>query len=291
MRPAPDVAIPARSATPTDSLAPILHWIFRLAFFMEFVGHGIFGILGGKAVWVPYFGVVGIGEPTAWRLMPLIGFVDISMGVLTLIRPMRAVLLYGAVWGLWTALLRPLSGEAVWEALERAGNYGIPLAFLIWSGWPRQVSGWFRRIDPREGTPGAAARVALVVRVTLALLLIGHGAFGAFMNKEMLTSQWATVGVHGLPFGGILIVPAAGWFDIALGIAVLAYPASWLLALIAVWKVACELLYPFSGAPVWEFVERGGSYAAPLLLLTLNAMRRAPNAAPAVEMPAESAPA
>jgi hypothetical protein len=291
MRPAPDVAIPARSATPIDSFAPILHWIFRLAFFMEFVGHGAFGVMGGKAGWIPYFGVVGISEPAAWRLMPLIGFVDISMGILTLIRPMRAVLLYGAFWGLWTAILRPLSGEPVWEALERAGNYGIPLAFLVWSGWPRTASGWLRRIDPREANPGAMSRVALVVRVSLALLLIGHGGYGVFMHKEMLASQWATVGVHGLPFGGMAIVPAAGWFDIALGAAVLLYPAGWLLALIAVWKVACELLYPLSGAPVWEFVERGGSYAAPLLLLTLNAMRRAPNTAPAVEMPAESAPA
>jgi hypothetical protein len=289
MRPTPDVAIPARSATPSDSFAPILHWIFRLAFFMEFVGHGAFGILGGKAGWVPYFGAVGIGEPMAWRLMPLFGFVDVSIGILTLFRPMRAVILYGAVWGLWTALLRPLSGEALWEMLERAGNYGIPLAFLVWSGWPRRRSEWFRRIDPREVTPGVASRVALVVRVSLALLLIGHGGFGVFMNKEMLTSQWATVGVQGL--GGMPIVPAVGWLDIALGVAVLAYPASWLLALIAVWKVACELLYPISGAPVWEFIERGGSYAAPLVLLTLNAMRRAPNTATSVEIPAKSAPA
>jgi hypothetical protein len=291
MRPVQDLAIPARSATATDSYAPILHWIFRLAFFMEFLGHGMFGVLGGKAAWVPYFGVVGIGGPTAWRLMPLIGFVDVSMAFLILIRPMRAALLYGAVWGLWTALLRPLSGESWWELLERAGNYGIPLAFLIWSGMPRRASEWFRRIDSRETAPGAAGRVALIIRVSLALLLIGHGGFGVFMHKEMLARQWATVGVQGLPFGGIPIVPAAGWFDIALGIAVLAYPAAWLLALIAVWKISCELLYPISGAPVWEFVERGGSYAAPLLLLTLNAMRRSPKAAATVKLPAESAPA
>src|SRR5712671_6224885 len=289
MRPVQDVAIRARSATATASLAPILHWIFRLAFSMEFLGHGMFGVLGGKAAWVPYFGVVGIDGPTAWRLMPLIGFVDVSIAALILLRPMRALLLYGAVWGFWTALLRPLSGESGWELLERAGNYGIPLAFLVWSGLPSRASGWFRRIDPREAAPGAAGRVALVVRISLALLLIGHGGFGVFMHKEMLARQWATVGVQGLPFGGIPILPAAGWFDIALGIAVLAYPATWLLALIAVWKISCELLYPISGAPLWEFVERGGSYAAPLLLLTLNAMRRLPKAAAEVKLPAKSA--
>ncbi|MEJ7591925.1 MAG: hypothetical protein WKF77_10275 [Planctomycetaceae bacterium] len=33
-----------------------------------------------------------------------------------------------------------------------------------------------------------------------------------------------------------------------------------------VWKVATELLYPLSGAPAWEFIERGGRYIAPLAL-------------------------
>jgi hypothetical protein len=284
MRPIRDVATPANSATRPDTLAPLLHWIFRLAFVFEFVGHGMFGILGGKASWVPYFGVVGIGEADAWRLMLLVGLVDVSIGILTLFRPMRAVLLYGALWGLWTAMLRPLSGEGVWELLERAGNYGIPLAFLLWSGWPRRASEWFERISPRHGSAGSRDTVATLVRVTLALLLIGHGGFGAFQNKEMLAQQWAALGVQG-------VVPAAGWLDIALGLAVLAHPSMWLLGFIAVWKVTCELLYPISGSPIWEFVERGGSYAAPLLLMTLIAMKRAPKAAPAVELPAESAPA
>jgi hypothetical protein len=42
-----------------------------------------------------------------------------------------------AVWGLWTALLRPLSGEPVWELIERAPNYLIPFALLYLRGLPR----------------------------------------------------------------------------------------------------------------------------------------------------------
>ncbi len=34
-----------------------------------------------------------------------------------------------------------------------------------------------------------------------------------------------------------------------------------------VWKVGTELLRPMVGEPTWEFIERGGSYAAPLALL------------------------
>ena len=289
MRPNPDVAIPARTATSSDTLAPLLHWIFRIAFAMEFVGHGMFGVLGGKAAWVPYFGVVGIGESTAWKLMPIIGYVDVAMGILMLVRPMRAALLYGAVWGLWTAMLRPLAGQGIWELLERAGNYAIPMAFLLWSGWPNRPAQWFARISSKEHAANARAIVEPLVRVSLAVLLIGHGGFGVIQNKPMLAQQWATVGVHGV--GGMPIVPAAGWLDFALALAVLVIPNMWLLAFTAVWKVSCELLYPISGSPIWEFVERGGSYAAPLLLMTFLAMKRAPKPAPAVEISAESAPA
>lgn len=257
---------------PYDRLR-LVHWIFRGAFLMEFVGHGAFGIIG-KAAWVPYFGVVGIPESSALRLMPVIGAIDIFLGVLTFIRPMRALILYGAIWGLWTALLRPLSGEPFWETLERAGNYGVPLAFLLWSGLPRKASDWFARIRSDEGpaSPGMRSRIFTVVRVSLALLLIGHGAFGAILNKAVLANHYAAVGIHALPFGTAPLVPAVGWFEIALGCAVLAWPAAGLLLFIAIWKVACELLYPITGAPFWEFIERGGSYAAPLLLLALASL-------------------
>src|SRR4051794_17947780 len=58
-----------------------VHWIFRIAVCAEFVGHGAFGIIT-KAAWVPYFAVVGIPEWMAWRLMPVIGTVDIVLGLL-----------------------------------------------------------------------------------------------------------------------------------------------------------------------------------------------------------------
>ena len=32
---------------------------------------------------------------------------------------------------LWTAMLRPLAGQGIAECLERAGNYGVPLALLL----------------------------------------------------------------------------------------------------------------------------------------------------------------
>ena len=114
----------------------LLFWLLRVACGLEFVGHGAFGIIT-KVAWVPYFELVGIPERWAYRLMPVVGSVDIFMGFLVLLKPIRAALLYMAVWGLWTALLRPLAGEPVWETVERAPNYFIPLALLYLRGIPR----------------------------------------------------------------------------------------------------------------------------------------------------------
>ena len=113
-----------------------LYWALRLACAFEFIGHGAFGIIT-KAAWVPYFGVVGIPESWAYRLMPVVGSVDIFLGFLVLVRPVRAALLYMSIWGLWTALLRPLSGEPFWETIERAPNYLVPFALLYLRGLPR----------------------------------------------------------------------------------------------------------------------------------------------------------
>ena len=110
-----------------------LHWCLRLGAAACFVGHGAFGIIT-KAAWVPYFGLVGIPSDTAYALMPVVGTVDILMGIAVLISPRPAVLLYMAVWSLWTALLRPLTGESAFETLERAWNYGVPFSMLLMLG-------------------------------------------------------------------------------------------------------------------------------------------------------------
>jgi hypothetical protein len=115
----------------------LLHWMLRLACAAEFVGHGAFGIIT-KAAWLPYFAVVGIPPEWGWRLMPIIGTVDITLGLLVgLVRPARGLLLYMAFWGLLTASIRPLAGEPIWEFFERTPNWAIPLAFLFVRGLPR----------------------------------------------------------------------------------------------------------------------------------------------------------
>jgi hypothetical protein len=116
--------------------------MLRVACAAEFIGHGAFGIMT-KAAWLPYFGVVGIPPELAWKLMPVIGTIDVSIGLLVgIVRPVRVVLLYMAIWGFLTATIRPLAGESMWEFIERIPNWAIPLAFLCLRGIGRSRHDW-----------------------------------------------------------------------------------------------------------------------------------------------------
>lgn len=44
--------------------------------------------------------------------------------------------------------------------------------------------------------------------------------------------------------------------------------------LVFVWKVGTECLRPLAGEPIWQFVERSGSYAAPLALACIIAWQQ-----------------
>jgi len=71
-----------------------------------------------------------------------------------------------------------------------------------------------------------------------------------------------------------------GCFELVLGALVLAVRAPVLIYTVCIWKLASECLFLTSGAPapVFEVIERGGSYIVPLALAYLLAR------------PAESAP-
>jgi hypothetical protein len=240
----------------------MVHWILRVAVAACFIGHGAFGILT-KATWLPYFAVWGIPEALAWRLMPLVGIVDIGVGVLTLLAPIPAVLVYTTFWGLQTACLRFFAGQGIWEVFERAGNYGVPLALLFVLGLPTRVTKW---LTPHAALPLTLERqvaVGWTLRLTTALLLIGHGGFGFAMDKD-ITAYVASVGFSTDAVNMRALTILGGVFEATLGLAVLAWPRSLLPIAVALWKVATESTRVLAGEPVWEFIERGGSYAAPL---------------------------
>jgi hypothetical protein len=238
--------------------------ILRAGAALCFIGHGAFGFIT-KAAWLPYFAVAGIPASGAWRMMPWIGAVDVLAGMCVLFAPRRLPLLYMTIWAAWTALLRPLAGESVSEAVERAGNYGVPLAFLMLVGWPRSWKSLIEPLSETMGDPRTLARVREVLKWTTVLLLAGHGALGAITGKPLLTGNYAAIGLA--PATTALV----GWFELALAAAVAVRPAVGLLLFVAAWKLATESLFLAAGAPVWEVLERAGSYAAPLALAVLLA--------------------
>ena len=224
---------------------------------MCFIGHGAFGLIT-KAVWCNYFGVFGIGHDMAYRLMPVVGSIDILLGLSLLVYPVRAAFAWLVLWGFFTASLRPLSGEPFAELIERTGNFGAPLAFLLMYSF----GGWFSRVRP--STPVEhPERLRWCLRVAAFLLLLGHGWLN-LLGKKGLLDQYAALGWSGVALW-------AGLFEICGAVAVLLRPARGLVVVLLLWKVGSELFYPHY--EVFEWIERGGSYGV-LLALLLSARER-----------------
>lgn len=118
-------------------------WILRIGIAGEFIGHGIFA-LNLKQGWIPYFTSIGISESTALTLLPLIGIMDILVAIIVLISPFKIILAWASFWGFITALIRPISGEPIWDFVERWANWAAPLALLSLNGFPKKTKDWFK---------------------------------------------------------------------------------------------------------------------------------------------------
>ena len=103
-----------------------IEWTLRIAMFGEFLGHGVFAYQAAPHFRLLVMGSLGVSEETAATVLPVIGIIDLTIAALVLVKPIRAVLLWGAIWGLLTGLARPLSGREIWDSWS-AGPIG---AFL-----------------------------------------------------------------------------------------------------------------------------------------------------------------
>lgn len=143
-----------------------------------------------------------------------------------------------------------------------------PLALLVAASQPSVR--WFQRIEARPVRPAAVGRVAWVLRVSIALLLLGHGGFARIQEKRVLIDHWQSIGVP----AGRVFLHWLGGIEMAVALAVCFWPSRFLLLGIGTWKIASELLYPISDRlrDTWEWVERGGDYLCPLALLAVLAL-------------------
>jgi len=236
-----------------------IYYILRIACAMCFIGHGAFGIIG-KAIWCNYFNVFGIGSVMAYNLMPVLGSIDILMGLMMLFYPVRVIALWLLIWGLITAALRPLSGEPFPELIERAGNFGAPSVLLILCGTGRGLSSWFKRINTLVDDHPESLELAIIcLRYIAFLLLAGHGWLN-LVGKKGLMSQYTALGFH----DAHNIAMIAGAIEIAMALFVLIKPIKSILLVLLIWKIGTELFYPHWEA--FEWIERGGSYGTLLAL-------------------------
>ena len=107
-------------------------WILRIGVAGEFIGHGVFA-LQHKADWLGWFGKFGVSDPaTAGTLLTIIGLADLAVAAVVLFKPtIKPVLLWAAFWGFWTALVRPLVGQPIWDFVERLANATASLALYF----------------------------------------------------------------------------------------------------------------------------------------------------------------
>lgn len=236
-----------------------IYYTLRIASAMCLIGHGAFGIIT-KSVWCNYLAVIDIGQDMAYHLMPVIGTIDILMGLSLLFYPTRAIALWLVVWGLATASMRPLSGEPFAELLERAGNFSAPLALLILCPPEKGILAWFKKIQPPSPISlDHLKRLTICLRLTAFLLLAGHGWLN-LMEKKGLLAQYVSLGFSDVHQVALI----AGIFEVAAAIVIIIRPLRPLIILFLIWKMGSELFYP--QWEIFEWIERGGSYGTLLAL-------------------------
>ncbi|MFD0793965.1 hypothetical protein ACFQZX_10060 [Mucilaginibacter litoreus] len=236
-----------------------IHYVLRIAIAMCFIGHGSFGIIT-KQIWCNYFAVFGIDTKTAYALMPWVGAADIALGMVMLLRPMRAIALWLVIWGGLTAFLRPASGEPFAEFIERAGNFGAPLAMLILSGGIKSFKHLLDPIDPNaQADERTIHNIYNCLKMVGFLLLAGHGWLNLIQKKSLL-NQYAALGFS----DPAKVAQIVGVFELLAAVIVLLKPVRYVVLLFVIWKVASELFYP--KYELFEWIERGGSYGTLIAL-------------------------
>ncbi|MCB9195196.1 MAG: hypothetical protein H6598_03140 [Flavobacteriales bacterium] len=120
-----------------------IEYLLRFAVFGVFLGHGYFAFTV-KEHWISYLEAVGFSYNTSIEIMPYIGILDFFVAGIILLYPIRVVVLWAAIWALATATVRPISGEPIWDFVERAANWGAPLALLLLLGIPQNLKDWLR---------------------------------------------------------------------------------------------------------------------------------------------------
>ena len=113
--------------------------------------------------------------------------------------------------------------------------------------------------------------IEYILRIATAFIFAGHGVFALQTHP-----QW----IHYLTTVGFsieqarTIMPLIGALDIAVALHILAFPKEYVLIWAVVWTFATATIRPLAGEPIWAFIERGGNWATPLVLILVLRNKR-----------------
>lgn len=116
-------------------------FVFAIQFsiFMIFMAHGI-GCFLNNGLYIDYIigfvrdhTALSIKQQQAEELLTVIGIIDVTVAVLVLIKPFKALIYWVIFWGFLTALLRIVDASILnyAEFLMRVPHFGLPLVLLI----------------------------------------------------------------------------------------------------------------------------------------------------------------
>ena len=116
-------------------------FVFAIQFsiFLIFMAHGIGSFLD-NGLYIDYiigfvrdYTALSIKQQQAEELLIVIGIIDVTVAVLVLIKPFKALIYWVIFWGFLTALLRIVDASILnyAEFLMRVPHFGLPLVLLI----------------------------------------------------------------------------------------------------------------------------------------------------------------
>ncbi len=109
-----------------------LELVLRIGVFGVFLGHGVFALEGKQKFVEMIQSMIPVDVTTATSLLFAIGIIDILVAFSVLLKPQKFVLIYATVWAFMTAFARITVGDPVWDFVERAANWAVPLALLVY---------------------------------------------------------------------------------------------------------------------------------------------------------------
>lgn len=111
--------------------------ILRIAIFTIFFTHGITALT--TKTFTGYLTLIGFSEPFALSVIPLIGLLDIFIGLIILIKPFKIVLIWASTWPLIPAIIELISSNSILDFVGSIPTWSIPLALLYLKGIPKNL--------------------------------------------------------------------------------------------------------------------------------------------------------